>query len=177
MKKEIKKKRSGRFFNKRGNIDIPIVILTLFVAVIILFFSSFFFDKFHDAVGITPAFNDSTTQGAMEDTQTALFNLDNTIFFLFIAFIIFLIISAYLIRTSPIFMVVMIILLIIITMFSFIISNTYQSLIEQGGEFGSFSLTNYPKTNFIFTNLPILFFIIDIFSLIAMFAKPSGGSL
>jgi len=171
------KKRKRKFMNKKGDINIPIVMLLMLVAVIFLFFSSFFFDKFYSAVETETAFNDSTTQGAMEDTQTALFNMDNTIFFLFIGFIISLIISSYLIRTSPIFMVIMIILLFIITIFSFIISNTYQGLIEGGGEFGSFSLTNYPKTNFIFSNLPLLFFIVDIFSLIAMFAKSGGGSL
>jgi len=161
--------------NKKGDINIPIVILLLFVAVIVLLFSSFFFTKFYEAVEFEPAFNDTTTQSSMKDAQTGLFNVDNTIFFLFIGFVIFLIISAFLIRTHPIFMVIMIILLFLITMFSFIISNTYQGMIEGGGEFGTFSLTHYPKTNFIFENLPLLFFIVDIFVLIAMFSKPSGG--
>jgi len=161
--------------NKKGVISIPIVILMLFVAVVVLFVSSFIFSEFKDVVSTEPAFNNTQVQSTLEDTQTALFNIDNTIFFLFIGFVIFLIISSYLIRTNPIFMVVMVILLFIITMFAMIISNTYQGLIEGGGAFGTFSLTNYPKTNFIFTNLPLLFFIVDIFALIAMFAKPSGG--
>jgi len=163
--------------NKKGVISIPVVILMLFVAVVILFVSSFIFAEFKDVVSVEPAFNNTEVQSTLEDTQTALFNIDNTIFFLFIGFVIFLIISSYLIRTNPIFMVIMIILLFIITMFTMIISNTYQGLIEGGGEFGTFSLTNYPKTNFIFTNLPLLFFIVDIFALIAMFAKPSGGGV
>lgn len=161
--------------NKKGVISIPLVILMLFVAVVILFVSSFIFSEFKDVVSTEPTFNNTQVQSTLADTQTALFNVDNTIFFLFIGFVIFLIISSYLIRTNPIFMVVMIILLFLITMFAMIISNTYQGLIEGGGAFGSFSLLHYPKTNFIFTNLPILFFIVDIFALIAMFAKPSGG--
>lgn len=163
--------------NKKGDINLPIVILILFVAVIVLFFSSFFFSKFYSAVHYEPAFNNTEVQSSMANTQKSFFNLDNTIFFLFIGFIIFLIISSYLIRTHPIFMVIMIILLFLITMFAFIISNTYQGLIEGGGEFGLYSETNYPKTNFIFYNLPILMFIVDIFSLIAMFAKPSGSNV
>ena len=161
--------------NKKGVISIPIVILLLFVAVVILFVSSFIFSEFKGIVSTEPAFNNTEVQSTLTDTETALFNVDNTIFFLFIGFVVFLIISSYLIRTNPIFMVIMVILLFLITIFAFIISNTYQGLIEGGGTFGSFSLTHYPKTNFIFTNLPLLFFIVDIFALIAMFAKPSGG--
>ena len=86
--------------NKKGVISIPLVILMLFIAVIILFVSSFIFSEFKDVVSVEPAFNDTLIQGTLDDTQTALFNIDNTIFFLFIGFVIFLIISSYLIRTK-----------------------------------------------------------------------------
>lgn len=160
--------------NKKGNLDLVWIILILFVAVIILIFSGFFFNKFKTEIEDEGAFQDNETQNALEKTSTTMSNLDLTIFFVFIGFIIFLIVSSYLIRTNPIFVVIMVIILILITLMAMIFSNVYQGIVEGDLEIQEFVESDYPITNFIFYNLPFLVFIVDIFSLIALFAKGGG---
>lgn len=163
--------------NKKGDINLPMVIVVMFIAVILLVFSGFIFNRFNDIAGVDPAFNDTITQGALADTDQTFKNFDYTIFFIFIGFVIFVIISSRLIRTNTIFVPVMIVLLILITIFAMIFSNIYQGVVEGDTQLQSEVQTNYPITNFIFYNLPFLIFIVDLFSLIALFAKKGGENI
>ena len=164
--------------NHKGDINFPIVMIILFVVVIMLFVCAYVFSKFNDV-----AQNDSTFKSANESlknlnyTEQGYRNMDQTILFLFIGFALFMIITSYLIRTNTIFVPFMIILMIIVVILAMVVSNSYSAYAENESDFSTFIQDNYPITNFIFTTLPFLVFIIDIFSLVALFAKKGGQTV
>lgn len=162
--------------SRKGVISLPLVIITLFVVSILLIFSGFIFDKFKAEVLNEPAFNNTQVQNVLTDTSKTLDNFDRTMFFLFIAFVMFLIISSFLIRTNTIFVGFMVIFLILVLVFSMVISNVYQNVVAGDEELETFVNESYPITNHILNNLPFYMFITDLFALMALFAKPGGGS-
>ena len=69
----------------------------------------------------------------------------------------------------------MIIFLILVLVFSMVISNVYQNVVDGDLDFETFVDENYPITNHIMDNLPFYIFVTDLFALMALFAKKGGG--
>lgn len=164
--------------NKSGVVSMPLIIIILLVASISMIMLGFVWGKFNTFVQGETAFQDNSTQEALANTTQTFSNFDITMFSIFIGFVIVVIITSYLIRTNSIFVVVMIIFLVLLVVFSMIISNVWDGIVTGDIELQTSVETNYPRTNFIMNNLPILIFITDIMALIALFAKRGGeGSL
>jgi hypothetical protein len=58
--------------------------------------------------------------------------------------------------------------------FAMVASNSYQAMVEGSKDIRDLVNSTYTTTDFIMNNLPLLVFIVDIFSLIALFAKKGG---
>lgn len=163
--------------NRKGNLDLILLVIALLFVVLMMIFFSFIYSKVHTEFNKSPEFNTTQANKILDAGDKGYRSLDWTIFWAFIAICLFLIITSYLIRTNPIFVIIMIILLLVLLLFALIISNTYETVIIGNSEIYNLVTTYYQKTNFIFSNLPYLLFIVDIFALIALFAKPSGSNI
>jgi len=160
--------------NKTGVISMPLIIIILLVASISMIMLGFVWGKFNDAVKDEAGFQDNATQAALANTTTTFANFDITMFSIFIGFVLVLIITSFLIRTNTIFVAIMIIFLVLLVVFSMIISNVWDGIVTGDAELQTSVELNYPRTNFIMNNLPILMFIVDIMALIALFGKRGG---
>lgn len=169
-KKDIVKNR----FNQKGNVlNIPIIMGVLFITVLGLIFASFIFNRFDQITQEQGVFKDvNQSVQAIGNVRQTFINLDAVTFWIFLGFTLFLIISAYLIRTSPIFTIFLIIFVVLCEIMAFIISNSYYE-IANTTELSN-TTVSYPITNNIMNNLPLYMGIVGFLTLITLFAKPGG---
>jgi hypothetical protein len=161
--------------NHKGDLNTFVVILILLGVVLMMIFVSFIFNKTYDTVKPNETFNNESLK-AMDNVSITFDRLDKLTFWLLIGFTMLIVISSYLIRTNSIFMPIMIILMFIAVLFAMVASNIYQGSAQSTPELYSFVQAHYPTTNFIMEQLPFIVFVIDIFGLIALFAKKGGQS-
>lgn len=166
--------RNKLIIGKKGNVlNIPIIMGILFITVLGLIFGAFIFNRFDQITqeqGVFKSVNASVQ--AVGNVRQTFINLDAITFWIFLGFTLFLIISAYLIRTSPIFTVFLIIFVVICEIMAFIISNSYYE-ISNTSELTNTTIS-YPITNNIMNNLPLYVGIVGFLTLITLFAKPGG---
>jgi len=101
--------------------------------------------------------------------------MDYGIVFIFFGSLIAAIISAFMIRTHPIFFVISVIMLIIISVTFPVLSNVFMGFATNS------QITTYsnqlPLTLNVFANLPIFLVITGILIIIALYSKPGGGEV
>lgn len=153
----------------KGNVtDIIFIMAFVLVASITIILCYFILNAIN--VG-TPASIDHTYFGY---GLQAIGYMDYGIASLFIGMSLFSIISAYYIRTSPIFLIFGILSLAIITFISAYISNISYDLLNSGS-IAAVS-TNFPITSLILQNLPIEMALVGGLILIALYGKRDGGN-
>lgn len=96
-------------------------------------------------------------------------------FSIFIGLILAFIITAYFIGGNPIFMFIFFIVIVIVVSISAIFSNTWEDITTMS-IFGT-TLSNFPITAHIITNLPYYMAIIGFIGIVMMFIRPftDGG--
>lgn len=168
--------------NKKGSVrDIVFLFIILF-AVAVLFFSSFYtFNVVSDKLLNTSTIND--TAGAKSSIQSIKDNserMDYVILAFFIGLSLAIIITGWFIGGNQLFMMLYFLVLVISVIGSMILSNVWETL-SNSSVFrinGVDTVTHFPITNFLITNLPLVVAVIGFLGMISMFAKPyisSGG--
>jgi len=157
--------------SKKGVVSMPIVIVILLVLGIVLVVTSFMFSKMRTVLQQDQQFNTTSVNKIFGASTQTYKNLDTTILFIFIGFILALLITSALIKTNQIFLVIMIIFLIILVVMAMVVSNAWDATTNADSELKAHIVSDYPKTNFLLGNLPPIIFITDILALIAMFSR------
>jgi len=158
---------------KGSMLDLPFVIVAVFLLVIVVLFSNVMLDSFQNETAefVTPN-NNTFNQSMINSGQAALDTFDYSIIFLIIGLGLFVIISSFFIKTHPIFVVFAIILLIITVMISGIFTNTFVEFIDV--EPLDVEINDYPLMYEVMINLPLIITAIGIITMIALFAKGRG---
>lgn len=158
---------------KKGILDIFIIIIIIFALAvsIIIFYVIIHAIK----TPLSETLNNPTSTEVLEKTETTALNYDY-IFPITIVFLgIFVIISSFFIRSSPIFFFISVILLVIAILISAILSNTFESFTASPDI--NASASNFVTTSWFMGNLPLVIAVIFMLAVIVMFAKPwnDGG--
>lgn len=117
------------------------------------------------AINSTPAAVES-----LQATKTASNRIDYLTLAVFIGLTLGIIITGYLVGGHSIFMAVYFIVVVIATFLSAILANVWESV--TGASIFGTTITSFPISNHIITNLPLYVAVIGIIGIIVMFAKP-----
>ena len=88
----------------------------------------------------------------------------------FIALVLGLLITSWLIGANPLFMFVYFIIVTIGTLVSTILSNVWESITTDANLVGTLGV--FPLTNHLLTNLPLYVAVVGVIGIIIMYAKP-----
>ncbi len=172
--------KKGKRLNKKGNVfaDFILIPVMLVVIVVTMFLAYYAYDKLKTDSFL---FNNvgeeygSTAQGEIRNAMDVTTGMFQYIFVMIIAsMLVLLILSAYFIDSSIVFMVIGIIIMIITIVVSVPFSNFYEEFSEEG-EFETVH-DNFSIINNIMNNLSYyVFFLGSVFILILYGKKSSGG--
>lgn len=149
----------------------------VFIAVILFMFAIGFFVVYNitytvtnSMMGISVINSSASAVKALQGSQKVADRMDYVIFGLLIGLILALIITGWFIGGNPIFMVIYFLVVIITVVFSTVLSNTWETT-TQSSIFGN-TVTHFPITNNIMSNLPVYMAVIGFLGIVVMFAKP-----
>ena len=121
-------------------------------------------------VGMTEINQSESAVAALEGIDNVTSRFDYVVFGVFIGLILALIITGWFIGGIPIFMFIYFIVIVIGVVLSTMLANTWSD-ITGASIFGS-TVTNFPITNNILSNLPYYMAVIGFIGIVVMFAKP-----
>ena len=158
--------------NKKGSV------LDVLLIAIFLFGFGVSFLMIHHAINITAdqmlnntQINDSTDfVRVMNETKDRTDRLDYIVFAVFMAFIIALIVASFLVPAQPIFMFIFLIVDMIIVAMSAVLSYVWNDISTRSTFISS--ITSFPITDHLLSNLPIYITIAALLSLALTYAKP-----
>ena len=110
------------------------------------------------------------TVTALESIEETTNRLDYILFAVFMALVLGLIITGFLVGGHPIFMFVYLLVIIIGVVISALLANIW-SEVTAAAVFGT-TVSHFPITNSILTSLPLYLVVVGFIGMIAMFAKP-----
>lgn len=158
--------------NKNGSArDIILIAVLVFALGIAFLATNYMINTSITKILAVDVVNESSSSvAAFESLQGTLGRMDYIIMGFFVGFILFLLISGWIIGGHPVFMVIYFIFVIIATAVSAVLANAWDDF-SQASVFGS-TVTSFPFTNHILANLPIYIAVIGILGMVVMFAKP-----
>lgn len=169
---------AGLFKRKKGSArDV------IFISVILFMFSIGFFVVYNisytvtdSMIGISAINQSAAAVQALRGSQAVADRMDYVVFGLFIGLVLALIISGWFIGGNPIFMVIYFLVVVMGVVFSTVLSNTWETT-TQSSIFGT-TITHFPLTNNLMSNLPVYIAVIGFLGIVVMFAKPyvTGGA-
>ena len=155
---------------KGSMLDLPVIVIGLFLFSIVILISGTIIDEFQTATAnITTSSGNSINQTLISKGETALQSLDYMIMFAVIGLGIASIIFAFFIRSHPVFFVISIILLIFFALLSSFFTNSFVEFVEVDPI--DVKINDYPLMYSVMTNLPIIITAIGILIAIALYAK------
>jgi len=166
--------------------DVALIAVLLTLSAFVLFIVYFVTKVSVNALIVIPAINNSNTQAAYNSfvqMGNTADRFDYLFFSMLIGYILFIIISGYLVGGSPVFMFIYFIVVVISVVFSMVLANAWYDVTTQTiftTILPGFTIdTALPITNHIMTYLPVYITGIGLLGLLVMFAKPyvSQGGL
>ena len=129
--------------NKSGSmLDMTMILVSLFLFAFVTVMMYNVYGQFTDNVNEMEAFNNTYAQHVESQTEATFTTLDFVYAFLLILFTVLAVVSAFAIRTHPIFFVVNIVMLVILVIIGAVMANVYSDLeSEQGTYFDDSTFT------------------------------------
>lgn len=124
-------------------------------------------------MGISAINESEAAVEALEGSQAVSDRMDYVIFGLFIGLVLALIITGWFIGGNPIFMVIYFLVIVMGVVLSTVMSNVWETT-STASIFGS-TVSAFPITNNLMSNLPMYLAIVGFLGIIVMFAKPYFG--
>lgn len=173
--------------NKRGSFfDVILIIVVMFVTVLFFVGFSYGFGLLTSSVtninsnipGVNITETSNNTFGKINNGLPTLRWISLAIF---VAMIISIMVSNFLVKTHPVFFILYILIVVVAILFSVPVSNAYEGILNSNSPLVS-TLNGYSAMNFIFLNLPIFITIIGIMGAIFLFLgiiydSQQGGSI
>jgi uncharacterized membrane protein len=151
--------------NKKGGLlDWFLIIAILFGAVVALVIAA----KVIDITNATNLFaDDATAQSVIDSSDRTLTNMDNMFLFIIVGLSLFVLISSYFVFNHPAYFVMSFFLLCIAVIVASVTANAYYDFSQQA-QIASIT-ANFPKIDFLMTNLPFYIAFMGIASAITMY--------
>lgn len=158
-----RRKKMGK---KGGVIDVIFITIVMFVVAIGFVFLSTVWQKVEPRI-ITMVSADANANASIGYTSVLANSLDNLFLIFFVFMIIAVVILAFQVEFHPIFYFLFIIVLVFGLMLAVIFSNTYEKVIDRA----QINSSLFGTQNYIMANLPIMFLIIGVLAILAIYIK------
>jgi len=157
--------------NKKGAmlLDLIMVLVIIFAFALVVLFMQTVFTQYKVALDENDHVESDVHERVLRETTTVLDRMDTIFAFMIVGSILALIVSAFYIRTHPVFFVVSVISLIIILMLAGIFSNIFTEISTAEGMTNA--TANYSIIPNIMDNLPLWMLMIGAMIIIALYAK------
>jgi len=158
--------------NKLGSArDVILLIIVVFIIALASFVMNFFGNTAIDKMLDIPEINSSSeTVTALQSAESVNNRFDYVVFGVFMAFLLAVMITGWLIGGNPLFMFVYFIIIVVGVLLAVVFANTWET-IANASVFGT-TVMNFPVTNHLLLNFPIYAAVIGVLGLVVMFAKP-----
>lgn len=161
LSKDIEKKIYPKYSKKGFLPDLITWLVLFFVAVILIVIIFIGFKSIKPAMVNNDIFNATEESSKVMPRIESMYDFSDTLLvYIFFFSFISLIITAFLIRIHPIFIIPAIFFLIIMIILSFIMANAYSDLQRSSPIVANYTSTSFTKTSFIMDKLP--FFVIPV---------------
>lgn len=160
--------------NKRGNLaDILLFPAIIFAMGVTLFIIYFMWTRLQTPLNdaISPTWTGSTTY--FSQVRGGLQTFDSVFPFYMMGSILFILISAFFIKSHPIFFFISIFLFIIAILLGAILANVHRDAIRTNPEFASV-VDDFSTTSYLINRLPIITLVVGIVTAVILFSKPTG---
>ena len=164
----------GARSNKKGNavIDGATIIVVFVIFGIASIFGYMVFDELNDSIV------SEFTDGKAKDTSERLHAgfpalMDGLFIFAFILFVIFVVISVFLLDTHPVFFICSVVMLLGVFVAGMLLSDSFEEVM-QDGEVAPYA-DQFPKITWIMSHLVELIIAIGFLTMVALFAKYRAG--
>lgn len=160
--------------NKKGSIiDLAFLIVLAIGFSTFLIITGYVFYNIYTQLGQTVIADDPNVSTVLNFSQSLLLRYDYLFVMIFFGFGLSLLISAYFIDSSPIFIMIYILIMALLVMIAAVGEHFYEK-ISIIPEFASI-VTDKPMMNYIMENLIIVSIGFGVLSMVLIFAKPRGG--
>ena len=156
--------------NKKGSArDIVLVLLILFLFGFVTVVMNMVYDKYTDTIADKEAFNTTWNVNIESNAQSLLLNFDYMYIFVLAALGMMVIVSAFWIKTHPLFFFISVLLLVIVVILGSMLSNVFDTAVENPDL--AASLTEYTLISFVMEHLPSIILLIGGILLVVLYAK------
>jgi hypothetical protein len=163
---------------KKGELsDMLVFLITIFVFAIVLFIFVFIIPQITGGLRTAGMNNSVAGTNAINSTETMLTGtINNGFMILFVGLILSILITSFLVRTHPIFMILYIFFLGVTILLSFYLGNVYYSM--QTNPIFASALTNATFITLVMNHIAEIVVAVGVLSLIVIFSKFStyGGT-
>jgi len=178
-------KKKGKI-NKKGDI-LSIIVLIAVIMVVVLFFAGFqyaFNEVTEKMTGLDITVFGRNVTTTADDTfgkiNSAMAGLRWVALAIFVAMVLAIFISSFLVKAHPVFFIVYILMTVVAVIFAVPVSNTYETLLSSGPLAGT--LMSYGAMNYILLHLPMVIAVVGIAGAIFLFIgvtvdRDVGGSI
>ena len=163
--------------NRKGEItDVMIFLITIFILAIGLFFMIFIIPYISGGLATSGLNNSLEGAAAIQSLTGFTATVDNGFLMLFVGLIISVLITSFLVRTHPIFIILYILFMVLTIIISFYLGNAYYDMVQN--PILSTALVNSNYINLIMSHIAEITVAVGILSIIIVFSKFStfGGT-
>jgi len=155
--------------NKKGSmLDMTLVIVALFVFAFVTVLMFNVYARYTDGINDMEAFNNTVAQHVQSQTELTFETLDFVYAFLLILFTILTVVSAFALRSYPVFFVINIVMLVVLVLVGAVMGNVYSDLEGGNTYFDDNSFTIIP---YVMQHFPTLLLVVGGLLSVAMYAK------
>ena len=156
--------------NKRGSmLDLTMILVSLFLFAFITVMMYNVYGQYTDNVNEMEQFQNNYTIHVQSQTDATFSTLDFVYAFLLILFAVLAVVSAFVIRSHPIFFVVNIVMLVVLVIIGAVMANVYSDLEGETGTY--FNDDNFNIIPFVMQHFPTLLLVVGALLSVAMYAK------
>ena len=161
--------------NKKGFIDNIFLVIVTIVSFFVILLISMIYGNVKDGLnGFEIISNNTDAQETFDDIDTLQGTWDWLYVLFFFGLVGAILLTLYSLRSSPLFFVVGIIGLFITVFLAILLTDGFGTIIDSNADISN-QVTEYPKSNFIFDNLPVIILIIICLFLVVTYIYKGGG--
>ena len=155
--------------NKQGSmLDMTLVLVALFIFAFVTVLMFNVYDRYTTGLTTDPTINNTVSDHIESQTLATFGTLDFVYAFLLILFTVLTVVSAFAVRSYPVFFVINIVMLVVLVIIGAVMGNVYSELEAGNTYFEDSSFTIIP---FVMQHFPTLLLVVGGLLSVAMYAK------
>lgn len=161
--------------NKKGFVDNIFLVITVVVSFFVILVGSYAYGQVKNGLNtFDMVANNTDAQDVLADVEQSNTNMDWLMLLFFFGSVGAILLTLYFLRSNPLFFIIALIGLIVTVFLAIILVDAFGDILDTNANIEAETL-EYPKSNFLFENLPVI--VLIIVSIFLIFAYVNKGGL